>query len=491
LNIRGENTNQTVQDPIANPQPVVLRHFAFDNGLQISYLLRTGNHTPLSTYDPINGVITETKNWSQSNGNAQCPNPDTTDETYDASSRHTGVSVISTDDPSVCSQTQGSITTSYDAENHAYLTSSATLDLTTRLWGGAASSASLGWGANGHPALVSATFSGATPPTTTTSLHYDGDILLFGSDASGNLAFVRSELFGEYAAAGGTGYRVTDRDFAELAVTSHNQNGFDGVSYLNGEYRTPKRSVPVDLIDYGGGNMSTAAFSPGPFEYIHPDGFETLFGTIQGTRISDPYNATWTTPDAYAGNVHDPMTQKPFMWNGNNPYQYSDPTGYEIGNIWRGWEGDVRPGDSRDADWLFSQLIDAAGMALAAEIPMLRGGFGSAASSAARGAARGGLAQSAKSGLLLSKSLASEAQVANALRGLGGRVVAGGGSKSVLRDAGRLAKQYGGKESDWAKMSSETWRASDGTGVETHWYQNISTGQVEEVKSKLIPPKAK
>ena len=37
----------------------------------------------------------------------------------------------------------------------------------------------------------------------------------------------------------------------------------------------------------------------------------------------------WTTPDAYAGDVHDPMSQKPYMWNGNNPVQYSDPSGYE------------------------------------------------------------------------------------------------------------------------------------------------------------------
>ncbi len=35
----------------------------------------------------------------------------------------------------------------------------------------------------------------------------------------------------------------------------------------------------------------------------------------------------WTSPDAYAGNVHDPMSQKPFMYNRNNTYEYSDPSG--------------------------------------------------------------------------------------------------------------------------------------------------------------------
>lgn len=38
----------------------------------------------------------------------------------------------------------------------------------------------------------------------------------------------------------------------------------------------------------------------------------------------------WTMPDAYAGDVHDPMSQKPYMWNGNNPITYADPSGYDI-----------------------------------------------------------------------------------------------------------------------------------------------------------------
>lgn len=42
----------------------------------------------------------------------------------------------------------------------------------------------------------------------------------------------------------------------------------------------------------------------------------------------DTETGQWTTPDAYAGEVDDPMTQKPFMWNRNNPYPYSDPSGY-------------------------------------------------------------------------------------------------------------------------------------------------------------------
>jgi 5-methylcytosine-specific restriction endonuclease McrA len=49
---------------------------------------------------------------------------------------------------------------------------------------------------------------------------------------------------------------------------------------------------------------------------------------VQGVRIADPTTATWNTPDAYAGDVHDPMSQKSFMYNNNNPFVYSDPSGY-------------------------------------------------------------------------------------------------------------------------------------------------------------------
>jgi RHS repeat-associated protein len=49
---------------------------------------------------------------------------------------------------------------------------------------------------------------------------------------------------------------------------------------------------------------------------------------IQGVRAYDPTSAQWTTPDAYSGDVHDPMSQKPFMYNGNNPIKFQDTTGY-------------------------------------------------------------------------------------------------------------------------------------------------------------------
>jgi len=34
-------------------------------------------------------------------------------------------------------------------------------------------------------------------------------------------------------------------------------------------------------------------------------------------------------PDAYAGDVHDLVSQQKYMWNDNNPVAYSDPSGYD------------------------------------------------------------------------------------------------------------------------------------------------------------------
>lgn len=58
------------------------------------------------------------------------------------------------------------------------------------------------------------------------------------------------------------------------------------------------------------------------------DGYAMVGGIVQGARTYDPTSGQWLTPDAYAGDVEDPMSQKPFMWNANNPVEWSDPSGY-------------------------------------------------------------------------------------------------------------------------------------------------------------------
>jgi RHS repeat-associated protein len=88
--------------------------------------------------------------------------------------------------------------------------------------------------------------------------------------------------------------------------------------------------------------------------------------------------------------------------------------------------------------------------------------------------------------LALNKSLASESQVAELLAGKGVSI-AGAGTDSVLRQAERLANDYGGTAEGWQKVTSWNYTASDGVQFETHAYRNISTGQV--VESKTVFPR--
>lgn len=91
----------------------------------------------------------------------------------------------------------------------------------------------------------------------------------------------------------------------------------------------------------------------------------------------------------------------------------------------------------------------------------------------------GGTADTAN-GLRLNKSLASEAQLSET-----GEIMAGTGGRVPFRDAGRVAQQYGGSPADWVKKTSSSYGARDGVQFETHWVENIKTGQRVEFKTKF------
>lgn len=80
------------------------------------------------------------------------------------------------------------------------------------------------------------------------------------------------------------------------------------------------------------------------------------------------------------------------------------------------------------------------------------------------------------SGLKLSKQLASEAQMASK-----GKVIAKG---NEVKQFNRLKQEYGGGE--WVKKSSNSYIAKDGTKFETHWFENLTTGQRVGQKTKFV-----
>jgi RHS repeat-associated protein len=74
------------------------------------------------------------------------------------------------------------------------------------------------------------------------------------------------------------------------------------------------------------------------------DGYFDGTLSLQGVRAYDPNLNQWTTPDAYSGDVHAPMSQHPYMWNDNNPVQFADPTGYDTYILVNNGSGGIRAG---------------------------------------------------------------------------------------------------------------------------------------------------
>ena len=239
-------------------------------------------------------------------------------------------------------------TRAYDAENHlisqAYTGASFSCNMDLAMCGGVpngnVSTVSSGttnayaWGPNGHPIQVVAAETGQGQDTA--SIHWDGDDILFGVNQSGFLDFEVGKLGSanytgtQYA----QGFHVTDRDMTGQTVSSHSWQDFG-----TWDSAPPaKQCVPCSRGQASEGFAFPSSTPSNNDMYAPPsvylsgvreDGYADGYGnTFQGVRAYDGNLGTWTSPDAYAGEVHDPMSQKPYMWNDNNPTEYQDPSGY-------------------------------------------------------------------------------------------------------------------------------------------------------------------
>jgi len=66
-----------------------------------------------------------------------------------------------------------------------------------------------------------------------------------------------------------------------------------------------------------------------------------------------------------------------------------------------------------------------------------------------------------------------------------GETITGPGSQTAFRNAGQTAQKYGGNAADWVKKSSSHYNDATGADFETHWVENVKTGQRVEFKTKL------
>lgn len=258
--------------------------------------------------------------------------------TYDAAGRMTSESepyAQSTASPAPVTATR-----TYDAENHVNLTTLQTPAPQQSSY----PYASVSWGPDGHPITIAATMTGGNSPNTE-RLHWNGDQLLFTTNnKSGSAALddIKVDVQGDVLPQdqGYPGLTFYDRGPGGTALGCHN---FKGTSYVGpsdsalgftlapcgGSLSPPGAPMPSSVMwntsPYNGGG-----FTPGKntLGMPRPDGFTDGFDTIQGVRAYDSTSGSWTTPDSYAGVAEDPASQKSYLWNGNDPMDNMDPSGY-------------------------------------------------------------------------------------------------------------------------------------------------------------------
>ncbi|HEV3086951.1 MAG TPA: putative toxin [Candidatus Elarobacter sp.] len=157
---------------------------------------------------------------------------------------------------------------------------------------------------------------------------------------------------GDYDLAHATIVVVNDRNRYGLASMTRDIGAFSGWIDMPSGFGLRTLYVPCST-----GNADADPLDPTPTcppqhdGHLTADGWSLDYETWQGVRTSDLNIGQWNTPDAYVGEVRDPMSQKPYMWNRNNPYEYSDPSGYDSQRVDQAIEdvmlGGVGPGMQR------------------------------------------------------------------------------------------------------------------------------------------------
>jgi len=241
---------------------------------------------------------------------------------YDVTGRMTGETTVATSpylDPDGNPCSQSSTTTIghvFDAENHTVSTSSLPFTVKPlrdcggppKVTYGQENQEVYGWGPAGHPLTLAWSISNVPNPSSgTEGLHWDGANLLFTSNANGlGRVFLQGDGYEQEGVfiptprdASG---RTIDQSFADSPFDS-NPNDLSPFSQIQ-----PNSDFVIDMP--------------------RGDGINTGLDTIQGVRDYNKDSTSWTTPDAYAGEPSDPMSLQKYMWNGNNPMGYSDPSGF-------------------------------------------------------------------------------------------------------------------------------------------------------------------
>jgi hypothetical protein len=336
--VRGENVGTTLST--SENGPISMSRVKLLHGAPVP----STRYTAPDFIDPYNGIVTSQTGYSQHDPTGEgfaprdCAYPNYVHDTYDRAGRMTMHDYVAYDSsPMDCQQISpatGTTTYAYDSDDHTVLINGKCV----------------GWGPDGHALTFSNFACGQSGfGQSVDTAHYDGDSILFVTtqDTSGTHYSARLEQLGTMVvSSSGVSFTVGDRDMSGNTVGWHNDTGYLGRLFGTrvwtvtvgqprsglfdgGAQTTYQNQYSVAISGSGSGNGTFSLDAQGGnLWYDASDGFTFEGKRFQGVRVMDPETGHWTSPDAYAGVVHDPMSQKPFMWNRNNPYAYSDPSGY-------------------------------------------------------------------------------------------------------------------------------------------------------------------
>ena len=255
--------------------------------------------------------------WALGNQYARCYSNGSRQKTYDAENR------LHSDVYSWASA-GATVTTSYGASTiDGYFSNVQRTD-------------AVDYNAASHPSRLTLSlpkYPGVTPVYETRAWLWDGNdrllsCILINAQCTGTLFSL--EGLGDYDPAAGLVW-INDRNRAGQVVIGHNAKAFTAWSDSTSG---PFISWQISASGYGNGANDPCSSADSNNCYLHDgkltaDGWTLGKDTWQGVRTYDGSTGQWNSPDAYAADVHDPMSQKPFMWNRNNPYAYLDPSGYD------------------------------------------------------------------------------------------------------------------------------------------------------------------
>jgi len=294
------------------------------------------------------------------------------------------------------------------------------------------------------------------------------------TDATGAIVHqYEYEAFGRMATDIGTGSFETNYTY-----TNQEFDPESGLFYYNARYYNPRlgRFLSRDTVLGGDGDVLSRNLyiyvKNNPLRFVDPTGRTFIFERFSKEEITlfeKRYATNATGPNTQKNNLY--LSERSILSKGLGPRTLLDYVlDSKENKLARAFLSNYQGADlSNYTDEDYYNHIKALDKAYTDNLIIFMMGYvGGPEAGASREASL------ATNSVNLQKQLAKEAQMGQ----VGTKII----KSSKLWDVERIVKQYGGKAEDWIKKTSDSFTAKDGVKIETHWFENTSTGVRVEFK---------